>query len=140
MIGYQSHALAIEHRGHADALDARDRHPYEKTVGRLRAHPETFFRSHLCAGVTGVFDVGGYAWTVALTRMTEGLPFAAMLDEATPERVSALVAWLASEACTLSGEVIAGSKTEPVKFEEYWTFTRPVGNNPWRLSAINQAG
>jgi predicted lipid-binding transport protein (Tim44 family) len=37
-----------------------------------------------------------------------------------------------------SGEVISGSKTEPVKFEEYWTFTRPVGNNPWRLSAINQ--
>ncbi|HEY3309232.1 MAG TPA: Tim44 domain-containing protein [Desulfuromonadaceae bacterium] len=37
-----------------------------------------------------------------------------------------------------SGAVVAGSKTEPVKFEEYWTFTRPVGNNPWRLTAINQ--
>jgi predicted lipid-binding transport protein (Tim44 family) len=38
-----------------------------------------------------------------------------------------------------SGQVIEGSKTEPVKFEEYWTFTRPVGNNPWQLSAIQQA-
>lgn len=38
-----------------------------------------------------------------------------------------------------TGEVVSGSKTEPVKFEEYWTFTRPVGNNPWKLSAINQA-
>lgn len=37
-----------------------------------------------------------------------------------------------------TGAVVTGSKTEPVKFEEYWTFTRPVGNNPWRLSAINQ--
>jgi len=37
-----------------------------------------------------------------------------------------------------TGAVISGSKTEPVKFEEYWTFTRPVGNNPWRLSAITQ--
>jgi len=37
-----------------------------------------------------------------------------------------------------SGAVVSGSKTEPVKFEEYWTFTRPVGPNPWRLSAINQ--
>jgi len=36
-------------------------------------------------------------------------------------------------------QVVSGSKTDPVKFEEYWTFTRPVGNNPWRLSAINQA-
>jgi predicted lipid-binding transport protein (Tim44 family) len=38
-----------------------------------------------------------------------------------------------------SGAVVEGSKTEPVKFEEFWTFTRPLGNNPWRLSAINQA-
>ncbi len=37
-----------------------------------------------------------------------------------------------------TGQVVAGSRTEPVKFEEYWTFTRPVGNNPWRLTAINQ--
>jgi predicted lipid-binding transport protein (Tim44 family) len=38
-----------------------------------------------------------------------------------------------------TGKVLSGSKTEPVKFEEYWTFTRPVGNNPWQLSAIQQA-
>ena len=37
-----------------------------------------------------------------------------------------------------TGAVVSGSKTEPVKFEEFWTFTRPVGNNPWRLSAVNQ--
>ncbi|MRR06319.1 MAG: Tim44 domain-containing protein [Deltaproteobacteria bacterium] len=37
-----------------------------------------------------------------------------------------------------TGAVVSGSKTEPVKFEEYWTFTRPVGNNLWRLSAIQQ--
>jgi predicted lipid-binding transport protein (Tim44 family) len=37
-----------------------------------------------------------------------------------------------------TGAVVTGSKTDPVKFEEYWTFTRPVGNNPWQLSAINQ--
>jgi predicted lipid-binding transport protein (Tim44 family) len=37
-----------------------------------------------------------------------------------------------------SGSVLSGSKSEPIKFEEYWTFTRPVGNNPWKLSAIDQ--
>ncbi len=36
-------------------------------------------------------------------------------------------------------QVLEGSRTEPVKFEEYWTFVRPVGPNPWRLSAIQQA-
>lgn len=37
-----------------------------------------------------------------------------------------------------SGQVLSGSKTDPVKFVEFWTFTRPVGNNPWRLSALAQ--
>ncbi len=37
-----------------------------------------------------------------------------------------------------TGQVVSGSKTEPVKFNEYWTFTRPVGDHPWKLSAINQ--
>jgi predicted lipid-binding transport protein (Tim44 family) len=38
-----------------------------------------------------------------------------------------------------TGEVVEGSKTDPVRFEEFWTFTRSVGNNPWKLSAINQS-
>lgn len=38
-----------------------------------------------------------------------------------------------------TGAVVSGSKAEPVKFEEFWTFTRAVGANPWRLAAINQA-
>jgi predicted lipid-binding transport protein (Tim44 family) len=37
-----------------------------------------------------------------------------------------------------TGAVVEGSKTEPVKFGEFWTFARPVGDNPWQLSAINQ--
>ena len=38
-----------------------------------------------------------------------------------------------------TGEVLSGSKTDPVKFEEYWTFSRPVGGNSWKLSAISQS-
>ena len=38
-----------------------------------------------------------------------------------------------------SGQLVSGSKVDPVKFQEYWTFTRGVGSNPWQLSAINQA-
>lgn len=38
-----------------------------------------------------------------------------------------------------TGAVVSGSKTEPVKFREYWTFTRPVGGQgTWQLSAIQQ--
>lgn len=39
----------------------------------------------------------------------------------------------------MTGAVVCGSKTESVKFQEYWTFTRPVGANPWQLSAIRQS-
>ena len=44
----------------------------------LRDHPERFFRSYLCSGVTAVFDVGGYLWTSALRgARRDGLPRAA---------------------------------------------------------------
>jgi predicted lipid-binding transport protein (Tim44 family) len=38
-----------------------------------------------------------------------------------------------------SGAVVSGSNSEPIEFEEYWTFTRPVGPNPWKLTAVQQA-
>ena len=38
-----------------------------------------------------------------------------------------------------TGKLVDGSDSVPVKFEEYWTWMRPVGSGPWRLSAINQA-
>jgi len=37
------------------------------------------------------------------------------------------------------GAVVDGSDSEPVEFEEFWTFTRPVGPNPWKLAAVQQA-
>jgi predicted lipid-binding transport protein (Tim44 family) len=43
------------------------------------------------------------------------------------------------DAKEATGEVVRGSKTEPAKFEEFWTFTRPTGNGSWKLSAITQA-
>ncbi len=40
-----------------------------------------------------------------------------------------------------TGAVVSGSKVEPVKFREFWTFVRPVGGgNTWQLSAIQQEG
>ena len=35
-----------------------------------------------------------------------------------------------------TGAVVQGSRTEPQDVEDFWTFTRPVGNGPWQLSAI----
>jgi predicted lipid-binding transport protein (Tim44 family) len=38
-----------------------------------------------------------------------------------------------------SGAVVSGSDSEAVRFEEYWTFIRSVGPNPWKLTAVQQA-
>ena len=38
-----------------------------------------------------------------------------------------------------TGAVVEGSKSQPQDVEEFWTFTRSVGRNPWQLSAIQAA-
>ncbi len=57
--------------GRPDALDLRTRYPYDATEKRLREHPEVFHRAYLASGVTSVFDVGGYPWTVAMSKAAE---------------------------------------------------------------------
>jgi imidazolonepropionase-like amidohydrolase len=57
--------------GRPDSIDMRAQHPYEKVVAGLARHPERFGRSYLCSGVTSVFDVGGYAWTLNLPQWAE---------------------------------------------------------------------
>src|SRR4029078_2230541 len=70
--------------GRPDGLDVRATHPYEKVEGELRSHPERFFRSYLCSGVTAVFDVGGYAWTLGLPPRAEPDAFAPHVRAAGP--------------------------------------------------------
>ncbi len=57
--------------GRPDSIDVRPQHPYEEVVSGLARHPERFGRSYLCSGVTAVFDVGGYAWTLGLPAWSE---------------------------------------------------------------------
>lgn len=57
--------------GRPDALDVRERFPYDSTVAELERHPERFYRSWLCSGVTATFDVGGYPWTWGLRGAAE---------------------------------------------------------------------
>ncbi len=56
--------------GRPDALDLRQQYPYETVAAELAARPERFFRSYLCSGVTSVFDVGGFPWTLDLQERT----------------------------------------------------------------------
>jgi len=63
--------------GRPDALDLRDAYPYARVAADLARHPDRFYRSYLCSGVTSVFDVGGYPWTWRLegeTAQSTGAP------------------------------------------------------------------
>lgn len=79
--------------GRPDAEDVRARFPYDSTVVQLEAHPERFFRSYLCAGVTGTFDVGGYPWTWPLRQRAEASNAAPHVAAAGP-LVSTLDHWV----------------------------------------------
>ncbi len=54
--------------GRPDAGDVRSQFPYDSTIIALRDHHDRFDRAYLCTGVTAVFDVGGYPWSIELAR------------------------------------------------------------------------
>lgn len=37
-----------------------------------------------------------------------------------------------------SGRIVSGSNTEPVKFAEQWTWSRPLGSQNWKLAGIKE--
>lgn len=79
--------------GRPDAADVRGRFPYDSTVAQLEAHPERFYRSYLCSGVTGTFDVGGFPWTWGLRARAEASTSAPHVAAAGP-LLSTLDHWL----------------------------------------------
>jgi imidazolonepropionase-like amidohydrolase len=79
--------------GRPDALDLRAKYPYESVEAELAAHPERVFRADLCSGVTGLFDVGGYPWSIDLARREQGDPAAPRYAAAGP-LLSTIDFWL----------------------------------------------
>jgi imidazolonepropionase-like amidohydrolase len=67
-----------------DFVDVRSKYPYESVSADLKQHPERFFRSHLCSGVTSVFDVGGYPWSIAMAQRERTDPRAPRVAAAGP--------------------------------------------------------
>lgn len=79
--------------GRPDSLDVRGSHPYPEVIAELHDHPDRFFRAWLCSGVTAVFDVGGYPWTLALPERAEAAAAAPRVVAAGP-LLSTLDHWL----------------------------------------------
>ncbi|MDM9632114.1 amidohydrolase family protein [Robiginitalea aurantiaca] len=57
--------------GRPDALDLRDTLPYETVQKYLSANPDRYYEAYLRSGVTAVYDVGGYEWSLELPASAE---------------------------------------------------------------------
>ena len=57
--------------GRPDAIDLRSEFPYDSVNSALRTEKGRFDRAYLCSGVTSVFDVGGFPWTIPLMQANE---------------------------------------------------------------------
>lgn len=79
--------------GRPDSIDVRATHPYEQVEAELKTNPERYGRSYVCSGVTAVYDVGGYAWTLRLHDRFEPNTLVPHVDAAGP-LLSTLDHWL----------------------------------------------
>ncbi|SDB20088.1 Amidohydrolase family protein [Flavobacteriaceae bacterium MAR_2010_188] len=67
-----------------DAGDIRDSIPFEKVVAYQEKNPERYYRSYLRSGVTAVYDVGDYSWTLGLQDQNEETSFSPHVAAAGP--------------------------------------------------------
>ncbi|HEY2798227.1 MAG TPA: amidohydrolase family protein [Thermoanaerobaculia bacterium] len=79
--------------GRPDAFDVRDRYPYENVASGLARNPERFLRTQLCSGLTSVFDVGGYPWSIDMAHRERDDPNAPRVAAAGP-LLSTIDFWL----------------------------------------------
>jgi imidazolonepropionase-like amidohydrolase len=67
-----------------DALDLRDTYPFTEVAAYQKQHPQRYYDSYLCSGVTGVYDVGGFTWSIDLQQSAEENPNAPHVAAAGP--------------------------------------------------------
>jgi len=70
--------------GRPDFMDVRAKYPYAKVEAGLKANPQRYAKSYICSGVTSVFDVGGFPWTLELADRFANDSFAPHIAAAGP--------------------------------------------------------
>ena len=70
--------------GRPDALDIRDTLGYVELQTSLQKNPDRYYESYLRSGITAVYDVGGYLWTLGLQKAAEDNPNAPHVAAAGP--------------------------------------------------------
>ncbi|CAL67948.1 amidohydrolase family protein [Christiangramia forsetii] len=67
-----------------DAADLRDTIPLENVIEYQKNHPERYYQTYLRSGITGVYDVGDYIWTLEFQKINDDNPLAPHTASAGP--------------------------------------------------------
>lgn len=67
-----------------DAMDLNETYPFTEIAAYQERNPERYYDTYLCSGITGVYDVGGMSWSVALQEQAEENPNAPHVAAAGP--------------------------------------------------------
>ena len=67
-----------------DALDITDTYPYSDVAAYQKQNPQRYYEAYLCSGITGVYDVGGFSWSIDFQEEAEQNPKAPHVAAAGP--------------------------------------------------------
>jgi len=119
-----------------DALDITDTYPFPKVVAYQQQHPERYYNSYLCSGITGVYDVGGMSWSVGLQKSAEQNPMAPHVAAAGP-----LITPVPGAPFDLPSDkvlVSLDSKEAGIKTVQYLSALGSTGIKFWTLDADSE--
>lgn len=65
-------------------MDLNNTYPFTEIAAYQERNPDRYYDTYLCSGITGVYDVGGMSWSVALQEQAEDHPKAPHVAAAGP--------------------------------------------------------
>lgn len=119
-----------------DAMDIRDTHPFMEVAAYQKQHPQRYYDAYLCSGITAVYDVGGFTWSIDFQESAEQNPRAPHVAAAgpliTPSRLDLFN--------TPPDKVLVNLDSEETgrKTVEYLSILGSTGIKLWQLRADNE--
>lgn len=119
-----------------DALDITDTYPFPQIAAYQQQHPQRYYNSYLCSGITGVYDVGGASWSVGLQESAEQNPQAPHVAAAGP-----LITPAQGAPFDLPSDKVLvplNSKEDGIKTVQYMSALGSTGIKFWQLDADSE--
>jgi imidazolonepropionase-like amidohydrolase len=114
-----------------DALDLRDTYSFPKVAAYQKQHPQRYYNSYLCSGITGVYDVGGFTWSLDFQEEAEQNPKTPHVAAAGP-----LITPSAMDIFNTPADKVLvnlDSKEKGVRMVEYLSTLESTGIKLWQL-------